>query len=126
MGKRESGTACSEFWSGRWESNPRPKLGKLLYCHCTTPALRPLYPRIGRRESVANIALLAGILLTGFVAIRWRIGQAAGRRQVANVRDDRPDFVVVEDAVCSGHSCGPESVFDHPEKLTVAVGLHGI
>src|SRR5882724_2623414 len=25
-------------WSGRWESNPRPKLGKLLYCHCTTPA----------------------------------------------------------------------------------------
>src|SRR5207249_9473619 len=26
------------FWSGRWESNPRPKLGKLLYCHCTTPA----------------------------------------------------------------------------------------
>src|SRR5215831_8924646 len=28
----------SSFWSGRWESNPRPKLGKLLYCHCTTPA----------------------------------------------------------------------------------------
>src|SRR5437762_13955743 len=28
------------FWSGRWESNPRPKLGKLLYCHCTTPALK--------------------------------------------------------------------------------------
>jgi hypothetical protein len=27
------------LWSGRWESNPRPKLGKLLYCHCTTPAL---------------------------------------------------------------------------------------
>jgi hypothetical protein len=27
-----------ELWSGRWESNPRPKLGKLLYCHCTTPA----------------------------------------------------------------------------------------
>src|ERR1700687_505589 len=26
------------FWSGRRESNPRPKLGKLLYCHCTTPA----------------------------------------------------------------------------------------
>ena len=29
---------CFVFWSGRWESNPRPKLGKLLYCHCTTPA----------------------------------------------------------------------------------------
>src|SRR6266705_1044319 len=28
-----------ELWSGRWESNPRPKLGKLLYCHCTTHAL---------------------------------------------------------------------------------------
>src|ERR1700740_1560370 len=27
-----------DLWSGRWESNPRPKLGKLLYCHCTTPA----------------------------------------------------------------------------------------
>jgi hypothetical protein len=29
---------CFRIWSGRWESNPRPKLGKLLYCHCTTPA----------------------------------------------------------------------------------------
>ena len=29
------------IWSGRWESNPRPKLGKLLYCHCTTPARFP-------------------------------------------------------------------------------------
>src|ERR1700683_3012969 len=28
----------AKCWSGRWESNPRPKLGKLLYCHCTTPA----------------------------------------------------------------------------------------
>ena len=27
------------IWSGRRESNPYPKLGKLLYCHCTTPAL---------------------------------------------------------------------------------------
>src|SRR6516165_10039685 len=29
---------CFRIWSGRWESNPRPKLGKLLYCHYTTPA----------------------------------------------------------------------------------------
>lgn len=30
----------SEFiWSGRWESNPRHKLGKLGYYHYTTPAL---------------------------------------------------------------------------------------
>ena len=28
-----------ELWSGRWESKQRPKLGKLPYCHCTTPAL---------------------------------------------------------------------------------------
>src|SRR5260370_10095292 len=28
------------IWSGRRESNPCPKLGKLLYCHCTTPALK--------------------------------------------------------------------------------------
>src|ERR1700676_2759022 len=43
----EAGTFCkgslrtvqAGSWSGRWESNPRPKLGKLLYCHCTTPAL---------------------------------------------------------------------------------------
>src|SRR5580693_1693232 len=32
-----------KVWSGRWESNPRPKLGKLLYCHCTTPARRSLF-----------------------------------------------------------------------------------
>src|SRR5690242_2852287 len=44
-----SGTICylcvragpQSLWSGRWESNPRPKLGKLLYCHCTTPARVP-------------------------------------------------------------------------------------
>src|SRR5580698_1170891 len=96
-----------KIWSGRWESNPRPKLGKLLYCHCTTPALTPLYPRIGWRESGVNAALPAGILLTRFVGVRRRIGQAACRRQVANVRDDGPDLVIVEDPVCSGHSCGP-------------------
>ena len=32
-----------DLWSGRWESNPRPKLGKLLHCHCTTPALPSKY-----------------------------------------------------------------------------------
>jgi hypothetical protein len=29
-------------WSGRWESNPRLKLGKLGYYHYTTPATRPI------------------------------------------------------------------------------------
>ena len=33
-----AGQNAGREWSGRWESNPRPKLGKLLYCHCTTPA----------------------------------------------------------------------------------------
>jgi hypothetical protein len=30
-------------WSGRWESNPRLKLGKLGYYHYTTPAYRRFY-----------------------------------------------------------------------------------
>jgi hypothetical protein len=29
-------------WSGRWESNPRLKLGKLGYYHYTTPAWRSI------------------------------------------------------------------------------------
>jgi hypothetical protein len=29
---------ANEKWSGRWESNPRLKLGKLGYYHYTTPA----------------------------------------------------------------------------------------
>src|ERR1700675_1781861 len=41
---------CFRIWSGRWESNPRPKLGKLLYCHCTTPALLELSKYIQRGE----------------------------------------------------------------------------
>ncbi len=32
--------AANEKWSGRWESNPRLKLGKLGYYHYTTPASR--------------------------------------------------------------------------------------
>jgi hypothetical protein len=31
-------TPDNEKWSGRWESNPRLKLGKLGYYHYTTPA----------------------------------------------------------------------------------------
>jgi hypothetical protein len=31
-------TPGNEKWSGRWESNPRLKLGKLGYYHYTTPA----------------------------------------------------------------------------------------
>ena len=27
-----------EYWSGWWESNPRSQLGKLMFCHWTTPA----------------------------------------------------------------------------------------
>src|SRR5215813_9184818 len=34
---------CFRIWSGRRESNPCPKLGKLLYCHCTTPARSQSY-----------------------------------------------------------------------------------
>ena len=37
------------IWSGRWESNPRPKLGKLLYCHCTTPALEATFAIIHKQ-----------------------------------------------------------------------------
>ncbi len=32
--------AMAGEWSGRWESNPRLKLGKLGYYHYTTPATR--------------------------------------------------------------------------------------
>src|ERR1700694_6239352 len=39
-------------WSGRWESNPRLKLGKLGYYHYTTPA--PLFDSSRVAELVAN------------------------------------------------------------------------
>src|ERR1700677_2177485 len=39
-------------WSGRWESNPRLKLGKLGYYHYTTPAQGGFYaPGRGQRKS---------------------------------------------------------------------------
>jgi hypothetical protein len=37
LGQRRD-TPDNEEWSGRWESNPRLKLGKLGYYHYTTPA----------------------------------------------------------------------------------------
>jgi hypothetical protein len=56
---RESGNFFIN-WSGRWESNPRPKLGKLLYYHCTTPALAKSIPSItsslGGVQEVGNFA----------------------------------------------------------------------
>jgi hypothetical protein len=41
LGQRRD-TPDNEKWSGRWESNPRLKLGKLGYYHYTTPASPPL------------------------------------------------------------------------------------
>ena len=41
LGQRRD-TSDNEKWSGRWESNPRLKLGKLGYYHYTTPALLPI------------------------------------------------------------------------------------
>ena len=44
-------------WSGRWESNPRLKLGKLGYYHYTTPAPGGFYaPRRGQRKSFGRDA----------------------------------------------------------------------
>ena len=37
-GTCRSMTCLNSMWSGRWESNPRHKLGKLGYYHYTTPA----------------------------------------------------------------------------------------
>src|ERR1700679_1742739 len=46
------GLALPQEWSGRWESNPRLKLGKLGYYHYTTPAQVGFYaPRRGQRKS---------------------------------------------------------------------------
>src|SRR5450759_5941877 len=47
-------------WSGRWESNPRLKLGKLGYYHYTTPALRPILfglSGVGKSVNQANEVL---------------------------------------------------------------------
>jgi hypothetical protein len=42
-------------WSGRWESNPRLKLGKLGYYHYTTPAYRPFYaPELVARDPMQS------------------------------------------------------------------------
>jgi hypothetical protein len=46
-----SNSRLSEEWSGRWESNPRLKLGKLGYYHYTTPATRVIlgaFLRVGK------------------------------------------------------------------------------
>ena len=32
-GRKGPVNCMASVWSGRWESNPRPKLGKLLFCH---------------------------------------------------------------------------------------------
>ncbi len=49
-------------WSGRWESNPRLKLGKLGYYHYTTPATSPIlvaFRRVGKWRGclAANCAI---------------------------------------------------------------------
>ena len=55
-------------WSGRWESNPRPKLGKLLYCHCTTPALLTGLSIIQPRECPCS-AEISGWLVANYFSL---------------------------------------------------------
>ena len=86
-------------------------------------AIVPANRAAGKR---LHTTLLAGGAFARFVVVGWGIGQAAGCGQVADIYDDGPDFVVAQNSVCSRHSAGPQSVFDHPEKLAVAVGLHGL
>jgi hypothetical protein len=51
------GSRGKSKWSGRWESNPRLKLGKLGYYHYTTPAQVGFYaPRRGQRKSFGREA----------------------------------------------------------------------
>ena len=48
--------ALAGEWSGRWESNPRLKLGKLGYYHYTTPATRLIlvgFQPVGKSGGVA-------------------------------------------------------------------------
>jgi hypothetical protein len=42
---------AQEKWSGRWESNPRLKLGKLGYYHYTTPATGDDSRRVPREQA---------------------------------------------------------------------------
>jgi hypothetical protein len=52
----------NENWSGRWESNPRLKLGKLGYYHYTTPAPGLDSSRVPRGQQIRGLrpAILVG------------------------------------------------------------------
>src|ERR1700679_3010383 len=50
----------AEEWSGRWESNPRLKLGKLGYYHYTTPASGRFNHRIAPEGKAGACARLPG------------------------------------------------------------------
>jgi hypothetical protein len=60
----------ADFWSGRWESNPRPKLGKLaIQTHCFSSVTS---------SSAAESPFFAAFILRNFdhesaVSIRWAL-----------------------------------------------------
>ena len=58
LGQRRD-TPGNEKWSGRWESNPRLKLGKLGYYHYTTPA--PLLDSSRLSEDQATFSFWFGV-----------------------------------------------------------------
>src|SRR5260370_5382370 len=53
LGQRRD-TPANEKWSGRWESNPRLKLGKLGYYHYTTPAPLPDSSRLSEDQATTT------------------------------------------------------------------------
>jgi hypothetical protein len=68
-------------WSGRWESNPRLKLGKLGYYHYTTPARRSILfgftpdKQLSIREHAPGIPLRGAADASAWIAFR-RIGDS--------------------------------------------------
>src|SRR5471032_1928541 len=63
-------------WSGRWESNPRRKLGKLGYYHYTTPAQVANSSRVSSKQANRHSYQMkegAGHVGVGIaLSVRWR------------------------------------------------------
>jgi hypothetical protein len=78
-------------WSGRWESNPRLKLGKLGYYHYTTPALAIGFKELTPKLRTCNLSYPTGPLV-------WQ-----SRRQCAVQMDPLQNTgIVVEPPPVSG------------------------
>src|SRR5208283_1839452 len=93
------------------------------------PARTASFSRVARPDALfSNLksglkSIIRGVTYRS-VVVHFRFALAACGRQMAEVDNDRPDFVIAQNSFGARHARRPDTVVDHRLQLPIGVVLH--